>query len=456
MASERDERQYELEKRRQARQERAAQRKKQQKARRDLMLRLGGVVLVIIMVTGLIFWVSRNAGNQGTEIPGQTAASGEVSTEPAQTQQEQTQSTQQEQTQPTEQEPTTVIHIKAAGDLNITDQVISNAAKDGTYDFTRAFLEVAPVLTDADLTLLNFEGTLAGEPYGAERGSAPAQLVEHLASIGVDVVQTANSASIRAGVLGLQSTIDGFYNAGILPVGTFANKDTFRKTGGYSIVDVQGIRVAFVGFTKGMDNLGLPEGSEDCVNLLYKDYTTDYKKVDEASIERVLGNVEKEHPDLTIALVHWGSENNEEISPTQIRIRDLMLSKGVDVILGTHPHLVQSIDYDPDANTLVAYSLGDFYGDAAKAGTNYSLILDLEITRDNVKGVTKITGYDYTPIFTLLPEQSGDGGQRVVQIHDAMTRYENNYLGKVTEEVYDSMNYALKRLNERVNAEVEE
>ncbi len=449
MASERDERQNELDKRRRERRARAVQRQKQQKARRELMLRLGVVLLVILLVTALIFWVSNNANNPAPVTPMQS-----VSTQPGSS------STpadiQPEQTKPTKQEATTVIHIAAAGDLNVTDRVVEEGKSDTGYDYTDAFMDVAPVLARADLSLLNFEGTLSGTPYGLERGSAPQQMAENLASIGVDVVQTANSASIRAGVLGLQSTIDGFYSAGILPVGTFANKDTFRKTGGYSIMEVEGIKIALVGFTKGMDNLGLPEGSEHCVNLLYKDYTTDYQDVDRDGISKVLTRVAEEKPDLTIAMLHWGSENNEEVSPSQKEIRDLLLSSGVDVILGSHPHVVQSVEFNPEASTLVAYSLGDFYGDAPRAATNYSIILDIEVTRDNATGVTKVTGFDYTPIFTILPEQSADGGHRVVRIHEAVSRYEGNYLGKVTEKVYDSMKYALERLDERVNTKIED
>lgn len=449
MASERDERQNELDKRRQQRKERAAQREKQKKARRTLLVRLGGVAVVIAAVAALMVWVKDNAQNQATDPGIQLASSQDGDTAPA---------TQPKTTKPKDkkQEPTTVIHIAAAGDLNVTDQVLKNNTDGNTYDFTNAFMDVAPVLTGADLTVLNFEGTLAGTPYGADRSSAPQQLAENLASIGVDAVQTANSASVRAGVLGLQATIDGFYSAGIVPVGTFSGKETFRKTGGYSIMDVNGIKVALVGFTKGMDNLGLPEGSEDCVNLLYKDYTTDYQKVDRDSINKVLSKVADEKPDLTIAMLHWGSENNEDVSSSQKEIRDLLLANGVDIILGTHPHVVQTVDYNTENGTLVAYSLGDFYGDATQAGTNYSIVLDIEVTRDNTTGETKVTGYDYTPIFTILPEQSLDGGHRVVRLNEAISRYEGNYLGKVSKEVYDSMKYAQERLTERVTKEIED
>ena len=190
------------------------------------------------------------------------------------------------------------------------------------------------------------------------------------------------------------------------------------------------------------------------MNLLYTDYTTTYTKIDTDGIKKVLRKVAEEQPDLTIAMVHWGSEYNETISSSQKKICDALLSGGVDIILGTHSHLLKTIEHDTENNTLVAWSLGDFYGDAAQAGCNYSIILDIEVTRDNVTGLTTITGYTYTPIYTVLPEQSGTGGQRVVRIHEAMARYEGNYLGKVTDSVYESMEYVLKRIEQRIAEEV--
>lgn len=448
MASEhdnRDNRDDQLRRRREARKAQADQRNKQRKARQEMMLRLAGVAVVVALVAGLIYWVGPNANRQDPNTPQQTALTQEGPENPT---------TQPEAPTSTGQEPTTVIHIAAAGDLNITDEVLKNAYDGSQYDFTSAFMDVAPILTAADLTLMNFEGTLAGEPFGGERSSAPQVLAEQLEKIGVDVVQTANSASIRAGLLGLQSTVDGFYQAGILPVGTFADRTIFKKTGGYSIMNVNGIKIALVGFTKGMDNLGLPEGSEDCVNVLYRDYTTDYQKVDSESINRVLENVAKEKPDLTIAMVHWGSENNEDISASQKKIRNLMIEGGVDIILGTHPHVVQSVAYDQEAGTLVAYSLGDFFGNAAQAGTAYSMVLDIEVTRDNTTGVTKVTGFDYTPIYTLKPEDSQEGGHRVVRLKEAIARYDNSHIGRVTDDVYQSMTRAVTRLDERIKKEV--
>ena len=363
------------------------------------------------------------------------------------------------ETQPAPTQPdkpktgTTVIHISVGGDLNVTDTVLENAAHENGYDFSQTFLDVAPLLSDADLALLNFEGNLGGGSYGTKTGAAPLELAKAVKAIGVDVVQTANSAAIRQGVSGLVSTLDEFDQLGLTTLGTYADSSDFRRSGGYEIVEVEGIRIALVAFTKGMDNLGLPAGSEDCVNLLYKDYSTDYKKVDTDRIAKVLRNVRDEKPDLTIAMVHWGSEYNDEISDSQKKIRTQLLDGGVDIIVGTHPHLVQKIDYDPMKKTLVAWSLGDFFGDGVMAGTNYSILLDLEITRDNASGETFLSGYEYIPLFTLKPDQSTSGGHRVVRIREAMERYEQKFVGGITQDAYDDMAYALTRIEKRVNPE---
>ena len=425
----------------QRKQARYAKKNRRKKQRRRVIL---GVLLTAVGLAaagGLWFLEQREGASAETTIPPHQQTQPLMQTQPQQTEPDQPKT------------GTTVINISVAGDLNVTDGVLENAAHENGYDFSQTFLDVAPILSGADLALLNFEGNLGGGSYGTTTGAAPLELAKTVKSIGVDAVQTANSAAIRQGVSGLVTTLDAFDRVGLTTLGTFANSDDFRRTGGYEILEVEGIRIALVAFTKGMDNLGLPAGSESCVNLLYKDYSTDYKKVDTDRIDKVLRNVRQEEPDLTIALVHWGSEYNDEISTSQKKIRNQMLEGGVDIIVGTHPHLVQQIDYDPVEKTLVAWSLGDFFGDGIMAGTNYSILLDLEITRDNATGDTFLSGYEYIPIFTLKPDQSAAGGHRVVRIREAMERYEQNFVGGITEDAYKDMEYALGRIEKRVNPE---
>ena len=362
-------------------------------------------------------------------------------------------------TKPTETQPqswaeqnlTSTIHIKAAGDLNITDSVVSSGISvTSGYEFTRSFIDVAPILSEADLTVLNLEGNIVGEPYGTERTSAPNQLLESLRSAGVDLIQMANSCSINNGLIGLNSTLQAIHNAGMEPLGAYASKDDFQRAKGYTICQAQGIKIAFVAFTKGLSGMGLPSGSEDCVNLLYEDYDSTYKTVDSDGITKILKNVESEKPDITIAMLHWGSEGTDSHSDTQERIVSLMKKNGVDVIIGSHPHRVHKIDFDKAAGTLVAYSLGDFFGDATAGGSNYSIILDIEITKDNQAGITRVTDFSYIPIYTLKESDCADGDRRVVRIYQAMNAYENNFVDSITDACYQDMKYSLGRIADRI------
>ena len=348
--------------------------------------------------------------------------------------------------------PITTIHIRAVGDLNITNSSIDAGLAANGYDFTRAFRDVAAELANADVTVMNIEGNFCGEPYGTETSSAPTELLTYLKSAGVDLVQMANSFSVYNGLIGLNTTLNNIRSAGMEPLGAYGKTSDFHKTGGYTICDIQGVRVAFVAFTKGVGGMGLPAGSEECVNLLYEDYDSNYTKINKKGITSILSDVAREKPDLTVAMLHWGSENNDQISKTQTQITELMLKNGVDVILGTHPHLVQKIEMNEKTGTLIAYSLGDFFGDATLGGSNYSIILDVEVTKDADLKTTKVTGYSYIPIYTTK-ESEGDGYRRVVRTKEAMYAYENNYVDKVTADCYTAMKNSLERIEKRISGE---
>ena len=425
------------------REKREAQRRKQQAEAKRLRITLILAAVVLVLCTaGIVFLTGRSdspettaaAETRPTQKPTQT-------TEPATRAQKRTKTT---------------IHIKAAGDLNVTNTVINAGVAVGGYNYTRAFMDVASTLSDADLTVLNLEGNICGEPYGSDTTSAPRELLDGLRNAGVDLIQMANSCTINNGLIGLTSTLQTIRAAGLEPVGAFASESEFQQSKGYTITEAQGVKVAFVAFTKGLGGRGLPAGNDNLVNILYEDYASTYDKIDRTRITSVLKAVEAEKPDITIALLHWGSEYNDDISDTQKSIVNLMKKQGVDVIIGTHPHTVQAIEYDELAGTLVAYSLGDFFGDASRGGTNYSIILDLEITKDSSTGTTKVTNYSYTPIYTVSEVETADGYRRVVRIDKTVEAWEENYLDKVSQSAKESMVYALERIEARINPPVVE
>ena len=359
-------------------------------------------------------------------------------------------------TKPVQKDPITTIHIKAAGDLNVTDSVVNAVVAIGGFDYGPVFKDVAGILSDADLTVMNFEGNVCGEPYGTATTSAPVELIRSLRSCGVDLLQMANSCAINNGLNGLTATLNAIRSAGIEPLGAYSSASELRTSKGYTMTDVQGIKVAFVAFTKGLGGRGMPAGNENLVNLLYKDYATEYKEIDRDRITEILNNVATEKPDITIALLHWGSEYNDDISKTQKSIVSLMQKQGVDVIIGTHPHTLQPIVFDETAGTLVAYSLGDFFGEADRGATNYSIILDLEITKDANAGITRVTDFSYTPIYTVREgEAVGNRDRRVVRIEKALEAYEDNFLDKVTESTAAGMEKAMTRIPQRMATELE-
>lgn len=432
----------ELNKRRQRRDEMRKKREAEQRRLRAGLVAAG--VIAVICAVGL-FWMARK--NAPGEASLETETQSNLVTMPSST------------TAPTETQPkawseqTTTIHIRAAGDLNITDSVVKSGLTITGYEFIRPFMDVLPTLSEADLTVLNLEGNIVGEPYGTERTSAPTEILTALRNAGVDLIQMANSCSINNGLIGLNSTLQAIANSGMEPVGAYATKQDFQRAKGYTICEAKGIKIAFVAFTKGLSGMGLPSGSEDCVNILYEDYDSTYKKVNKEGITKILKNVAAEKPDITIALLHWGSEGTDTISDTQEEIVKLMKKQGVQVIIGSHPHRLHKIEHDKAAGTLIAYSLGDFFGDATAGGSNYSIILDIAITKDNQSGQTRVTDFSFTPIYTLKESDCADGDRRVVRISQAMYAYENNFVDSITAACYKDMQYAMTRIAARIRGE---
>ena len=392
------------------------------KRRRKKVLAMTAVCLLLVALgTGLFFLLRREETSE--KEPERVTQSADVAAEDA-----------------------TVIHLVAAGDVNISDAVVASGG--AAYDYSNTFLDVAHLLAEGDITVVNLEGNLCGSPYGSTSHSAPQALADMLGRSGVDLVQLANSYSINQGISGLQATIQGVRDAGMEPLGVYADERAWKAGKGYTIREVEGIKIAFVAFTKGMDGMTLPQGSEHCVNVLYTDYDSTYQEVDSKAIHTVLDAVEEENPDLTVAMLHWGSEYNDTISKTQNSIVSLMQERGVDAIIGTHPHYVQQMDYDPETGAFVAYSLGDLLSDGTRSGTEYSVILKLEITKQG--GIAKITGYSYTPVFTVAERGST---LRTVRIAETMDAYDSNYMKRIRESTYEAMAYALQRIEARVAGE---
>ena len=326
--------------------------------------------------------------------------------------------------------------IAAAGDVSISPELLRYAVQpDGSYDFSAMFLDVSPLLSDADLTVANLEANICDSDFTGDNFRAPKSLLTALRTAGVDILQTANSASIYNGLSGLTSTHEAVEAAGMKAVGTFPTDQARKDSGGFTLVEIKGFRVAFVAFTKGVGNLRLPEGAESSVNLLYTDYNTTYQDVDTDSILSVLDRVKDAKPDITIALLHWGSEYDTGISRTQKTIASLLMDNGVDAILGTHPHILGQVDSVSNPGTLTAYSLGDLLRTDDSASAKQSMVLKLEFTK--TQDGTVVTSWSYTPIYVATAQDAGS--PQVLHVANAIGRYEAGLMDRISDELYQTL-----------------
>ena len=350
------------------------------------------------------------------------------------------------------------ITISAVGDVTVTQEILDAAYAGGSYDFSRCLLPVANLLGSADLTVANLETSLTTGTPDPENSLAPASLAKALAQSGVDLVQTANSKAVVNGLSGLQTTLNILEESGLEAVGTFADTSAYNDANGITVVEKNGIKICFVAFTKGLDNMSLPEGAERCVNLLYTDYSTEYSQVDVTGITRVLLAAESCQPDVTIALLHWGSEYVNDISTTQQTIEELMFQYGVDAIIGSHSHVVGEMvekEYN-GRKVFVAYSLGNFLDYDANKGARTGVVLNLTFTKNNYTGETEFSGFTWDPVYMADSEESGVGRFQVLNLRDSMTMYEGGYIHRVSQSTYETMQSALESLTGRISPAKEE
>jgi poly-gamma-glutamate synthesis protein (capsule biosynthesis protein) len=326
--------------------------------------------------------------------------------------------------------PDTKVTISAVGDIMIYDELIADAKQDdGTYNFEDCFKAISGFTSQANFTVGNLELNFLGGPdyKGKATWNAPEVLAENLKSIGFDILQTANTYSINNGINGLTNTIKFLKAAGIDPLGTYIDKAEKADGGGVLIKEMNGIKIAFVAFTKGCNGYTLPTGSEYCVDLLYTDYNKNYSNINQTAIQERLDAAKRQQPDVIVAMLHWGAEYETETSASQEEITNLMLKNGVDVILGSHSHVVGPMETRTvetvDGETkecFVAYSLGNFFSYMSKDHTMVSTILNLEFTKNGETGKTTISKADYLPVYILDRGAEADTRFEVLPIRAAI------------------------------------
>ena len=248
-------------------------------------------------------------------------------------------------------------------------QLETASRKDGRYDFSSYFSQIEDRIKEADIAVANMEFTLAGEPYeGYPSFSAPDSYAQYLAACGFDVFLAANNHILDKGCAGAERTARTYRKLeaenGILFTG-LASDEEERKRNYPLQVRRKGITLALVNFTYGT-NLG---ADSQWPKTNYMGKRTEILKALEAA----------EAADITIALPHWGPEYVLKHSENQEETACWLAENGADIIIGTHPHVVQ--DTSSIGKVPVVYSLGNAVSNMSAANTQIELMATLRIVR---------------------------------------------------------------------------
>jgi poly-gamma-glutamate synthesis protein (capsule biosynthesis protein) len=240
------------------------------------------------------------------------------------------------------------------------------------YEYEHWFQFLKDTIASADFAIANLETPLGGEPYsGYPMFSAPDAFAEDLKKVGFDILVTANNHTVDKGKKGLERTLSILDSLNILHTGSFRNQQEHDSITPL-MIEAKGVKIALLSYTYGTN--GIPVPKPNIVNLI--DYVQMEKDIVKA---RSLG------ARIVIPIIHWGVEYQTYEHSSQVKTAEYLASKGVDAIIGMHPHVVQPIKYVKRKNDSipVAYSLGNAVANMRDRYKDGGLFVKLTIAMAN-------------------------------------------------------------------------
>ncbi len=345
------------------------------------------------------------------------------------------------------------IHMSAFGDTMCHLTNIKNAydASKKDYDFSNVFKNVRSYLEDADITIGNLETTFAGSSRGYTgypTFNAPEVLGQNLKDMGVDVLTTANNHCMDKGNSGLVSTLDYLDKYEISHTGTARSEE---EQNSILIKDVNGIKIAFLSYTYGTNGITIPSDKPYSVNL-----------IDKELIKKHIASAKEQNVDVICVSMHWGLEYKLKPNSTQTELADFLFENGVDIILGSHPHVLEPMEKRTitleDGTTkdgFVIYSLGNFVSGQIYANTKSTVILDIQITK-NSDGKISIDNVKYTPVYLY---DKGAGAKTrtrytLIDLEKSILDYENGNDSSISKSLYNTFKDELENIKKNVGDEI--
>lgn len=262
------------------------------------------------------------------------------------------------------------------------------AARSGEgFDYGPVFAALAPRMRAADLAVVNLETTLTRrERYtGYPLFRSPVALADALREAGVDVAVMANNHCCDGGAEGIRTSIEELDRCGIRHTGVFADSLDYRRNHPLYLTWC-GVRLALVNYTYGTNGMPVPEGM--IVN-----------RIDTVQMAADLAAARAEGVDFIVACLHWGNEYERRANAAQRDLAAFLRRHGVDVVVGSHPHVVQP--WEADSAHVVLYSLGNLVSNQRRRYTDGGLVAEVEAVRHPEGRMSY--GLEVTPVWVALP-----------------------------------------------------
>lgn len=322
-----------------------------------------GIVLIVLMLDGCGVQDGRgvpSASGQGVQDGEVPSFSGQGAQGIFQRAEESAQKIFQEEAE----EPPASVSLLMVGDILLHTPVEESALRsDGSYDFTAVFANVREEIQAADLSLVNQEVIIGGTELGISgypAFNAPYEIGDALMDAGFDVVCHGTNHALDKGRKGVQNCLS-FWRENYPETAVLGIHDSQESQDAIYVYEQNGIKIAVLNYTYGTNGIPLPKDMPFAVDLLER--------------QRVAADLQKaeEIADFTVVCPHWGTEYALGVSAAQKEWTKVFLENGADLVLGTHPHVIEPIEWVTDEERglkmLVYYSLGNFVNWTSGTGT---------------------------------------------------------------------------------------
>lgn len=270
-----------------------------------------------------------------------------------------------------------VIHFIAAGDNIIHENVYTDArnrAKNGEkYDFIDMYTDIADTVKNADLAFVNQETPLGGDELGISgypNFNGPQDAGKALVELGFDIVNIATNHMLDKKEAGLKGHIDFWNSQPVTLLGGYYDKDDYENI---RVVEKNGIKIAFLSYTYGLNGMTLPASSKLYIPL-----------IDANEITRMIGKA-KDISDIVFVVMHWGTDGSTRVTDEQKSLAKTIADAGADAIIGMHSHTIQPMEWMTGSGgnrTLVIYSLGNLISTQYENYTMVGGIAKFDIVKD--------------------------------------------------------------------------